>query len=294
LSLLAEYRRSLKHVDVEEPIDLVLYRPAAFAIVKVLYRTSITPNQITFSSIFVGLLAGVCFGFGHRAAVAAGAALFALSIVLDCADGQLARLKRNGTRMGRILDGLVDYFVDLSVCIGLAVGLAPEGDPVKWILLLTAVAASYIVHSAVLDFYRNRYLEIVQGSAANTEDEDARGFREEIAALRKEKGRRVRKALLRLYLDYLEIQKRLTLRKRGDPNPARLDPEEFLRRNRAALRGWTFLGGSTANTWFILTVLIGRLDLFFWGIIVVANVWAAIMLVVQSRIDHRLAQEAVT
>jgi hypothetical protein len=40
--------------------------------------------------------------------------------------------------------------------------------------------------------------------------------------------------------------------------------------------------------------LLDRIDLFFWGIIVVSNVWAVIMYVVQGRIDQRSAEEALS
>jgi phosphatidylglycerophosphate synthase len=294
LSLRTEYRRSLKLIEVEEPVDLAIYRPLGFALVKAISGTSITPNQITIFSIFVGVLAGLCYAFGHRTANVAGATLFAFSIVLDCADGQLARLKKNGTRLGRILDGLVDYVVDLSVCAGLAVGATPEEHRLKWALLLLAAAATYLVHSIALDYYRNRFMDVVQGTTTHIEDEDDESFRKELAELRERRGRRVRKAVLGLYLRYCELQKRLAVRKNGLLALSKLDPEDFRRRNKMALRGWTWLGSSTANTWFIAMTLLDRIDLFFWGIIVVSNVWAVIMYVVQGRIDQRSAEEALS
>ena len=289
MSLLAEYRRSLKLIEVEEPVDLAVYRPLGFLLVKAIYRTSITPNQITIFSILVGILAGLGYGFGRRETVVAGAVLFAFSIVLDCADGQLARLKKNGTSLGRLLDGMVDYLVGISVCAGLAVGSAPEGHLLRWALLLAGVAASYIVHTIALDYYRNRFMDVVQGSTTYLEDEDVRAFREELAVLNERKGRSFRKALLRLYLRYCGLQKRVTPQKIGGSAVSRIGPEVFRRRNAPALRGWTFLGGSTWNTWFILMTLFGRIDLFFWGVLVVSNIWAVIMYLVQSRIDRRLA-----
>lgn len=81
-------------------------------------RLPITPNQVTYGSLVVGLLGSF---FLYRAAflggaswnyAAAGLLLFA-SVILDCADGQIARAKGGGSRMGRILDGMVDLFVML-------------------------------------------------------------------------------------------------------------------------------------------------------------------------------------
>jgi len=294
VSLLEEYRRSLKAVDVEEAVDLAVYRPLGFLLVKAVYKTSVTPNQISLFSILIGLLAGLGYGLGRRSTVVAGAVLLAFSIVLDCADGQLARLKKNGTRFGRLLDGLVDYSVNLSVCLGLAVGLAPETHRWRWALLLLATVATYIVHSAVLDYYRGRFIEAVLGTESEGEDEVYRSVREELAAVRETRGRMFRKAFLKLYLRYCELQKRLAFRRREEPFRSGVEAEEYRKRNKAVMRGWTFLGGSTANTWFIAMSLAGRIDLFFWGIIVAANVWAVLMYLLQAWIDRRMAVEAVS
>ncbi|MBM3312416.1 MAG: CDP-alcohol phosphatidyltransferase family protein [Candidatus Aminicenantes bacterium] len=294
MSLVAEYRRSLKAVEVEEPVDLVLYRPLGFLVVKAVYKTPVTPNQITVFAVFIGLLAGLCYGSGRRSGAVAGALLLAFSIVLDCADGQLARLKKNGTRFGRILDGLVDYIVDISVCVGLGIGMAPENNLWRWVLLLLALAATYVVHSAVLDYYRARFIDAVQGTTTHLEDEDYRSVEEELAKLRAAGGRPGRKLFLGLYLRYCEMQKRLTVRKNDASGLAKQDPEAFRRRNRAAMRGWSFLGGSTANTLFVVATLAGRIDLFFWGVIVLGNIWAVGMYAYQASVDRRIAREAVS
>lgn len=291
MSLLSEYRRSLKLVEVEEPVDLVVYRPSAFLLVKAIYRTPITPNQITLFSILVGVLAGLGYGFGRRGTVLAGAALYAFSIVLDCADGQLARLKRNGTPLGRLLDGLVDYIVGFSVFVGLAVGFAPHGRGLRWAFLLAGLAVSYISHTISLDFYRNRFTDVVQGVTDDGEDGDLRRFREKLAALDGRRGLSFRRGLIRWYVRYCELQKKVTLQKKSAAALAGVDRELFRRRNKAAMRGWTWLGGSTWSTWLILSTLLGRIDLFFWGVMVVSNVWAVIMYVIQKGVDRRLAGE---
>ena len=58
MSLLAEYKASLKNITIEEYVDLVLFRPLAFLFVKSIYWTNITPNQITCLSMITGIGAG--------------------------------------------------------------------------------------------------------------------------------------------------------------------------------------------------------------------------------------------
>jgi len=293
LTALSDYKRSLKLPEVEEIFDLYFYRPLAFAFVKAIYGTNITPNQLTVVSMMVGVMGGVCFGLGHPEAVTVVALLYGLSIVLDCSDGQLARLKKNGTRLGRILDGLIDYVVSLAVYLGIGIGLAPEsGDLRLWWLLLGAAGLSNLFHSAVLDYYRNRFTDFVQGTGHIDED-DFQSFKLEYEKTAEEKGGRPRKAAIWLYLKYLALQKKLAFN--GDASRLfKVSSEDFFRRNRAALRLWTFLGSTTQGTLLIITALLDRIDLYFWGIIVVGNIWAAVMFVVQTRIDHRLEQEVVS
>jgi hypothetical protein len=296
LSIIADYKRSLKHVEVEEILDLYLYRPLAFALVKAVYRTNITPNQLTLFSMFIGILGGISFGFGHRSAVILGAVLYGVCIVFDCADGQLARLKKNGTRLGRILDGMIDYVVCLSIYLGIGLGLAPESGQLEeaWWLLIVAAGLSNIFHSVTLDYFRNRFIDYVLGSSSPVEDEDYQSFKEELDALKAHKGKNLRKAAIGMYLWYLNLQKKLTLQWTSAKPVKKFNEEELFRKNKAALRGWTFLGSTTGGTLLIVSTLLGRIDFYFWGLIVVGNLWAAVMFVIQNRIDHNLAEEAAS
>jgi hypothetical protein len=295
LSIFAEYRKSLKLVEVEEILDLYVYRPLAFVLVKAIYRTNITPNQVTVFSLFVGVLAGVAFGFGSRAAFIVGALLYAFCIVLDCADGQLARLKKNGTRLGRFLDGLIDYVVSVALYLGLGLGFASKSEhpAVLW-LVLAATGASNIFHSVTLDYYRSRFLDYVQGPVSRTEEDDYQSFQKELDVLRTKKGKFFTKTAIKSYLRYLDFQKKMTLQREEATLRKKFDRKEFSRKNRAAMRGWTFLGSSTGGTLLIVSALIGRIDFFFWGLIVVGNIWAAAMFLIQNRIDKSLSKETVS
>src|SRR3954467_7501845 len=108
MSWFSEYKKSLKMLEVEEYFDLFFYRPLAFLLVKTVYRTNITPNQLTIVAIFIGLACGIVYAQGP-AYWALGAICFALYNIVDCSDGQLARIKKNGTHAGRVVDGLADY-----------------------------------------------------------------------------------------------------------------------------------------------------------------------------------------
>ena len=104
----AIYRSSKKKKDINWFTEWIA-RPPGAVVVYVLRNTRITPNQITFMSAFVA--AGACAMFalllGWEWLVAA-ALVFEFSFVLDCADGQLARLRKVASPVGHLLDFLMD------------------------------------------------------------------------------------------------------------------------------------------------------------------------------------------
>ena len=73
MSLLNEYKNSLKSFDVEEILDLLIYRPVSFLFVKLIYPTNLTPNQISVISMFFGIFSGVLYSFGKYEFLIAGA-----------------------------------------------------------------------------------------------------------------------------------------------------------------------------------------------------------------------------
>ena len=104
-----------------------------------------TPNQVTFASLAVALLAAGCFAAGERSTYVAGAVLLQLSFGLDCADGQLARLTGTFSVLGGWLDAMFDRLKEYVVYAGLAVGSARAGDDV-WLLAVLALGLQTVRH----------------------------------------------------------------------------------------------------------------------------------------------------
>src|SRR5271169_1636711 len=129
--LIDEYKRSLKMPEAEEVFDLLLYRPVAFLFVKAAYCSPITPNQVTFLSMVAGLVAAWFFSTGSAAL------FYAVANILDCSDGQLARLQNSGTLMGRVVDGVADYISSVAIFLSLGIGFARNADP-QWLLVIGA------------------------------------------------------------------------------------------------------------------------------------------------------------
>ena len=104
----AIYRASKKKKDINWWTEWVC-RPPAAAVVYALRNTRVSPNQVTFSSAFVCAGAGAMFVTLHSHLwVILATVVFELSFVLDCADGQLARVRKIASTLGHQLDFLMD------------------------------------------------------------------------------------------------------------------------------------------------------------------------------------------
>ncbi len=125
----AIYRASKKKKDINWWTEWVC-RPPAAIFVWLWKDGRITPNQVTFLATLVAL--GSCAMFillpGWSGAIAA-ALVFELSFVLDCVDGQLARVRKTASPLGHHLDFLMDEIKAFFVFGAVTVPLWRFGDP---------------------------------------------------------------------------------------------------------------------------------------------------------------------
>ena len=108
-----QYKSSLKSMDTEETLDLMFYRPIGYMWALLCAKVGITPNAITIASIFLGVAGGIMFYFGKPHDLwlnYVGMFLLVWANSFDSADGQLARMTKQYSRLGRILDGLSGDF----------------------------------------------------------------------------------------------------------------------------------------------------------------------------------------
>ncbi|MBI5473694.1 MAG: CDP-alcohol phosphatidyltransferase family protein [Ignavibacteriae bacterium] len=129
------YASSVKSNVSDELINTYLIRPLAGIVVRVLFSTPITPNQVTLFSTLVGIAAaGFYFTGGATHAIVAGL-LITLKDILDSADGQLARAKQQFSRAGRFLDSIGDLVVNVLVFAAIAYALSRPDSSLVAILL---------------------------------------------------------------------------------------------------------------------------------------------------------------
>jgi phosphatidylglycerophosphate synthase len=244
------YWKSLKPLEVEEPIDVWVHRPLAYVIARAAYPLPISPNAITIVSILLGVFSAVAMfvEFPHHLVIA-GAALF-LSAVMDCADGQLARLRGSSSDLGRMLDGFADLVVSSAVVTGgVYLVWRAHSEPIWVGAIAVALAVITILtgsfHTTSYDSYKNLFLRMTHPSYREGEDyERARARYEQAQPSWAMRG------VWLVYLFYVRSQEDYV--KRFDPFAEKLsklpdyDPERariYREHAGAAMRLWRWLFG---------------------------------------------------
>jgi phosphatidylglycerophosphate synthase len=311
MSLLSEYKSSLKSVEVEEPIDLALHRPLAFVVAKAALRTPLTPNQLTVVSMLLGVLGGASlylssagrfFGAPLLVGHLAGAALLFWSAVVDCSDGMLARMRRTSSELGRMLDGVADLVTMAAVTFG-SVAVIFQLYPGRTSMAAAVVLAALTVytsqfHTSGYDFYKNVYLRMTVPQ--NHEGEDVEHAEERWEKAKERPMSLVMSISYHTYVGYLRGQRKFI----GwfDPHavvrlsslPA-MSPEraEVYRRHHAPLMlVWRSLFGVGSLMFgFVVANAFGRPDLFLLFRLVVLNGVFFLYLMPAQRRASRLANE---
>jgi len=127
-------------------------RKISLFISRLLSPTRVTPNQVTFVSLAIGLAAGLAFTSPRPAMQIAGALLFLAHAILDGCDGELARLKFLESRWGGVVDFWGDNVVHSAVFAGIAVSWS-RSVGAAWPLALGALAVAGTLLSAGFVFH---------------------------------------------------------------------------------------------------------------------------------------------
>lgn len=109
--------------DSDGIVDTYFNRPLGRGLTKLLLHTPVTPNQVTLASTFIGLVSAWFFADGRDFQVILGAILLQLSALVDCVDGELARIAFKESPIGKWLDIVLDQVVHVFVFAGIGVGI---------------------------------------------------------------------------------------------------------------------------------------------------------------------------
>lgn len=168
---LTEMRSTYKSMDTEEKWDIWVVRPIGFVEACICRRMHIHPNAITIVSILFGAASGYLFFPGQISLVLIGALLLFFANTLDSADGQLARMTKQYTMLGRVLDGFAGDVWFFSIYLFMMLRMMTMPIPftnMEWGWWAVALVAwcGLVCHSSqstIADYYRNIHLHFLSG-----------------------------------------------------------------------------------------------------------------------------------
>ena len=114
-----------------------------------LLNTPVKPDHITIVRLFTGIIACVMFASGIRYWEVIGGFIWILSTLLDCADGELARMRNQCSERGHKFDYFSDTTVTALFFIGIGIG-ARDAIPELLAVILGFIAAQSVVVAIVL------------------------------------------------------------------------------------------------------------------------------------------------
>lgn len=168
-------------------INSLLTIPAPL-VVKSLFNTPVTPHQVIVASLIIGILSGYLLSLPHYGYTVAGILLLLLKNLLDKVDGQLARARNQGSRLGRFLDSVSDFFVNLAVYAGMTVHLYREEPGISTVLLGAGAFIASLIHCTFFVYYQVSYVNLVNPQGLNRTNERLTG--DDIASADTPEGKR--------------------------------------------------------------------------------------------------------
>ena len=281
-----DYKKSIKHAIFDETLTLYILRPIAFVFVKLLYPTSITPNQVSLMTIIVGIISGYFFSRGTVTCFVIGGSLYFFCMVLDCVDGMIARLKNSGTAVGRIIDGVADYLVGISVYVGMGIGFEKglinlDFLPINhwWIMVIAAV--SHIFHAVIVDYYRVEFMAHGLGKSTSTWEEKKK-FTAELNKIKHLRGKLLEKILIAVYLGYSHLQ----LFKMNEKEE--YNKKAYYHSNKLLIRLWFWIGPTAGAFIIIISAVLFRPIIFFIYTIGLANIYMIILWIIQVKTNKKI------
>ncbi len=297
------FESTLKSSDTEEKLDILFYRPIGYRIALFCAAVKITPNTVTIISIFFGVAAGILFYYPQLSINVIGMLLLVFANSLDSADGQLARMTNNKSRIGRILDGLAGDFWFIAIHTAICLRSQNEGwSAFIWVWGLAA-GASHVMQSALGDYYRNVHLFFIKG-VAGSELDNSKQLQKEYDQLSWSKNF-LKKFMSRSYLNYTKSQENLSpnlqklLKLVNTKYPDKMPDSlvaDFRQQNKPLMRFTNIIQFNTRVIFLFVWLFIDQSWLYFMFDIFVLNVFLIYMNRRQEKISQhfyeRISKEA--
>lgn len=227
--------QTLKSTETEDWLDYHVVRPFCYLWACAFARLDIHPNTVTIASMIIGAASALLFasgcwyyeGWQGLACNLAAILLLIIADILDCTDGQLARMTGKKSRLGRILDGAAGFVWFIPIYSALVyrfymhhdiefslLGIAdtPQNTLIATGVVLILAFISGIAGLAgqqrLADYYIQVHLFFLKGEKGSELDNSER--QKELYDQMPWKGNLVEKTFQKTYVDYTLKQEAIT------------------------------------------------------------------------------------
>lgn len=166
-----DYQKSIRKLEntwafKSLQVNKYLNRPIASLIVRAVYGTRVTPNQLTYLSFVIGLAGAYFFFRGEPSSFIAGGILAQVSSIVDCADGMLARAKNQMSEFGATLDLFLDRVNEFFLLAGYVVGYFRYAGRLNLLVLGLVTMALYFLQTSLYYLTKNYLMDGKRGETA--------------------------------------------------------------------------------------------------------------------------------
>jgi phosphatidylglycerophosphate synthase len=297
-SLRKEYRATLKPREVEEIHDLVFFRPLGFALAKLLRPTPVTPDGVSLFALFWSLVIGYFYWQGTHLGWLLGSAAYLFWNVLDCTDGQLARMRGGGSPVGFIIDEVVDTLSHGVVFTAIAHGLAVQRpDEYNWWVLAVVAGVAMGMECGFLEAKRHEWMTRVYG-ARKAFDEELDHVSELARQWKKDRTMPFSRFVVRVYQGQRWLQRRFLVsaqeRRAASEASDGLNDEMWAKQNRTVLRMAVWIGPTNHIFLTVVCAALGRPDYYLWIVLCAGVPWMVLTLLVGRLVSRRQHQPQET
>jgi len=295
-----DYESTLKSRDTEETLDIWFYRPIGYRWALLCKSLGIKPNPVTICSIILGMASGYFFYFSNLQLNIIGMLLLVFANTLDSADGQLARMTNQQTRLGRMLDGLAGNLWFISIYFFISLRLMNEGYTVGIFILAAITGFFHSFQAAMADYYRNAHLFFIKGKSGSEFDNSAKVSNDfNQLSWRRNFGN---KLWLRIYLNYTSQQEILSknlqkLMKLIHEKYNGIIPEwltvEFRQLNKPLMKYTNMLTFNTRAIALFVSLFFNNVVLYWIFELTVLNIMLIYMVARQETISKNMYRKAV-
>lgn len=154
-----EIRERYQPTRKNEPLNHQPFFWLSPYITKLLFKTRITPNQVSLFWIILATLGFILIAFGHYSLAILGVIIYHVAQIFDYVDGELARAKNKKTIGGMYLDDLAQVLHRSLFLLVVGIGLYNSGSHILYLYLALITSLIFMFDSSMRTKVREILLE---------------------------------------------------------------------------------------------------------------------------------------